>query len=283
MTHTRKLEAIELKKIATEMRLVILDLVKSAKGGHIGGSYSVIEILTVLYHRVMRYRIDEPNWELRDRLILSKGHCCMALYSMLYSIGMISEETIYSYYQNGSKLGGHPKLGDVNGIEATTGSLGHGLALGLGMGLAHQLDDNPTHIYIVLGDGEMNEGSVWESLMAAPQQKLLNVTIIIDSNKLESLDSVENILSIEPLGERLESFGWRVSEVDGQDCQQLIDAFESKTQYDTAPHAIIAHTQKGAGVSFMEGVSMWHHRPVKLEEYEQAKSELQKTILDLKS
>jgi transketolase len=266
-----------LQKIANEIRLRVLDVVYHAPGGHIGGSNSVTDILVALYYEVLKHDPKRPDWEQRDYLILSKGHCCLALYSILEKIGYTDDSYLNSYCHNGGKLGGHPKKGDAPGIEATTGSLGHGLPIGNGLAMAHKLQQKNNHFYVVLGDGEMNEGSVWEGLMFASQQQLDNLTIVIDNNKLESLNQTNNILSIEPLTERLTSFGWNVNRIDGHDFMQLLTAFDIKNKKENVPTAIIADTIKGKGISFMEGVAMWHHRKLKADEYEIALKELKET------
>jgi len=263
-----------LKQISNTIRLRVLDIVNRTPGGHIGGSNSVTDILTALYYDVLKHDPKKPEWEDRDYLILSKGHCCLALYSILEKIGYIDNSYLDSYCHNGGKLGGHPKKGDAPGIEATTGSLGHGLSIGNGVAMSHKIQKKPNHVYVVLGDGEMNEGSVWEALMFASQQALDNLTIIIDNNKLESLDLTDNILSIEPLSERLVAFGWHVKRIDGHDYEQLLGSMNQTKRVLGKPTAIIADTIKGKGISFMEGVAMWHHRKLKGNEYEVALKEL---------
>jgi transketolase len=269
ITDTRKLD-----EISSKIRLKVLDVVYKTPGGHIGGSYSVTDILVSLYFNTMKHDPKRPEWSDRDYLILSKGHCCLALYSVLEEYGYFNEEYLQSYCHNGGLLGGHPKKGDAPGIEATTGSLGHGLSIGAGIALSHKIKGKSNRIFVVMGDGEMNEGSVWEALMFAPQQKLNNLTVIIDNNKLESLDLTNNILSIEPLEERLASFGWDVRRVDGHNHSELVKSLNNSKEGCHKPIAIIADTVKGKGVSFMENIAMWHHRKIKPEEYEVALKEL---------
>jgi transketolase len=264
----------ELEKISLEIRLKILDIVYKTPGGHIGGSYSVTDILVALYYNTMKHDPKNADWIDRDYLILSKGHCCLALYSILEASGYFDETFLQSYCHDGGLLGGHPKKGDAPGIEATTGSLGHGLSIGCGIALAHKIKEKSNRIFVVMGDGEMNEGSVWEGLMFASQQKLNNLTIVIDNNKLESLDLTNNILSIEPLEDRLTSFGWDVRRVDGHNHDELCKSLSSYASTTDKPIAIVADTIKGKGVSFMENVPMWHHRKLKPEEYQIAFQEL---------
>jgi len=268
----------ELNKISSKIRLKVLDIVYKTPGGHIGGSYSVTDILVSLYCSVMRHNPKNADWIDRDYLILSKGHCCLALYSILEEVGYFDKTFLQSYCQDGGLLGGHPKKGDAPGIEATTGSLGHGLSIGCGIALAHKIKKKTNRIFVVMGDGETNEGSVWEGLMFASQQKLDNLTVIIDNNKLESLDFTNNILSIEPLEERLTSFGWDVRRVDGHNHSELLKSFSISKKGSNKPIAVIADTIKGKGVSFMENIAMWHHRKLKLEEYKIAKKELKEAL-----
>ncbi len=268
-------ELAVLARKANEMRREILEMVIAAKGGHIGGSYSVIDVLTALYLRVLRHDPADPGWEGRDRLVFSKGHCCLALYNILAEAGYFPRDDLKHYCVDGGKFAGHPEYGLVPGVEATTGSLGHGLPIAVGMALAARMDGRDHRVFCVLGDGECNEGSVWEALMAGSQLKLSGLTIVIDSNKLESLGRVEDILSIEPLGDRLESFGWVVREIDGHDMSEIVDALESVPFRADMPSAIIAHTVKGKGVSFMEGVTMWHYRSPNDEEAEKARAEIE--------
>lgn len=267
--------AKELAGIANRLRLRILDMAVKAGGGHIGGSYSVIDTLTALYFRYLRHRPENPQWEGRDRLVFSKGHSCLALYNILCESGYFPADRLEQYCTNDGLFHGHPKRGLTPGVEATTGSLGHGLPIAVGVALAAKMDKRETRTVCVLGDGECNEGSVWEGLMAGAQHKLSNLTVIVDSNKLESLDTVSNILSIEPLGDRLRDFGWEVREIDGHDMQALLDTLDALPFSSTKPSAIVAHTIKGKGVSFMEGVTMWHYRGPTPEETAAAHAELE--------
>lgn len=271
---TNKASAEFLAETANRLRLSILDMAISAKGGHIGGSFSVVDVLTALYLRVLQHRPEDPRWAGRDRLIFSKGHSCLALYNVLAEAGYFPRENLQRYCVDGGLFAGHPEHDLVPGVEATTGSLGHGLPIAIGIALAGQMDKADYRTFAILGDGECNEGSVWEAFMAGPQLKLHRLTAIIDSNKLESLDRVANILNIEPLGERLRHFGWAVREIDGHDMAQIIAALEDLPYADDRPSAIVAHTVKGKGVSFMENVTMWHYRGPSPEEARTARAEL---------
>lgn len=267
--------AEELAHIADKIRLRIIDMVVDAKGGHLGGAFSVLDVLVALYMGdILRYDPKQPDWTQRDRLILSKGHSCMALYNVLAEVGYFPSEVLDSYCTEGSMLAGHPEHELVPGIEATTGSLGHGLPIAVGLAMGAKINKQPWRVYCVLGDGECNEGSVWEAFMAGPQFNLDQLVVIVDSNKLESLDLVENILSIEPLGERLRHFGWAVREIDGHDMDQLLMVLSEVPHEAGRPTAIVAHTVKGRGVDFMEGVAKWHHRKLTEEEAESARKQI---------
>ena len=270
-----RLDAKALALKANELRLNILEMVIAAGGGHIGGSFSVIDILTALYLRVLRHDPENPEWSERDRLVFSKGHCCLALYNVLAECGYFPRENLQRYCVDDGLLAGHPERELVPGAEATTGSLGHGLPIAVGMAIARQLDDGGHRIFCVLGDGECNEGSVWEALMAGAQYNLDCLTAIVDSNKLESLGRVTDILSIEPLGDRLQAFGWAVREIDGHDMDEILGALEALPFEPGKPSAIVAHTVKGKGVSFMENQTPWHYRGPNAEEAVVARRELE--------
>ena len=263
-----------LEDISKEIRLRILDIVFATPGGHIGGCYSVADILVTLYYGVLNHDPKNSKWPDRDFLILSKGHCCLALYSILEKCGYFDKNFLEQYSCNGGLLGGHPKKDDAPGIEATTGSLGHGLSIGSGVAWAHKMKKKSNRVFVVLSDGEMNEGSTWEALMFASQQRLNNLTIVIDNNKLESLDLTDNILSNEPLDKRLEAFGWSVKRVNGNNHGEILTAINPELHQEGKPIAIVADTIKGKGVSFMESNSMWHYRKLKPDEYKIAKKEL---------
>lgn len=268
----------DLARRANLLRRAVLEMAIKAKGGHIGGSFSVIDVLTALYLRVLRHDPGNPAWAGRDRVVFSKGHSCLALYNVLAEAGYFPRGNLDRYCVDGGLFAGHPEHNLVPGVEATTGSLGHGLPIAVGMALAAQMDGTDRRTFAILGDGECNEGSVWEAFMAGPQFKLDRLTVIIDSNKLESLDRVENILNIEPLGERLRHFGWAVREIDGHDMGQILDALESLPFEPGRPSAIVAHTVKGKGVSFMENVTMWHYRGPSTEEAQAARAELEALV-----
>ncbi len=258
---------------SAELRLSVLEMVAAAKKGHIGGAYSCLDILVTLYYGgILRYDPADPFWPLRDRFILSKGHSGSALFAVLADLGFFDSSELARYCCNGSILGGHPDR-KVPGIEADTGSLGHGLGIGAGMALAAKMDGADYRVFVLVGDGECNEGSVWEALVFAASHQLSNLTLIVDRNRQCVLDFTEDCAPLDPLGERLASFGWEVEEVDGHSFQELLTAFEPKPS-SARPRAIVANTIKGKGVSFMEKVLKWHHSVPNAEELVIARAEL---------
>lgn len=263
-----------LARKANELRMTILEMVVRAGGGHVGGAYSIIDVMTALYLRVLRHDPWDPDWPDRDRLVFSKGHSCLALYVVLAETGYFQKSRLREFCMDGGLLGGHPERGHIPGVEVTTGSLGHGLSQAVGIALANKMEGRGCRIFAVLSDGECNEGSVWEGFMSAAQHRLDTLTAIIDSNKLESLGLTSEIMSIEPLGERLRSFGWGVREIDGHNMEEIVFALESVPFEAGKPSALVAHTVKGKGVSFMENTPMWHYRAPKGDEVRRALTEL---------
>ena len=241
------------------LRGLAVDALEGGSRGHIGSTMSLIEILRVLYDDVMTFDPQHPKMAQRDRLILSKGHGCIALYALLADKGYFPKEELFTFCRYTSNLGGHPEYGHVPGVEASTGSLGHGLAIGVGMAYAARLSNSPHHVFVVLGDGEIDEGSVWESALAAGHHRLENLTIIVDYNKLQSFGPVADIWDLEPMAAKWSAFGFDCVEVDGHDIAQLEIALRLPNQ-SGRPRAVIAHTIKGRGVSFAEGNPSWHHK-----------------------
>ena len=278
MKTNSKPDTLWLSRKANELRISILKMATRAKGGHIGGAYSIIDVMTALYFRVLNHDPKNPHWKERDRLVYSKGHGCLALYNVLAETGYFGKERLETFGLDGGAFAGHPERDLIPGVEATTGSLGHGLSLSVGMALARQMNGEKHRIFTVLSDGECNEGSVWEALMAASQFKLDCLTAVFDSNKYESLGRVSEIMSIEPFGQRLASFGWAVREIDGHNMDEIISALESAPFESGKPSAIVAHTIKGKGVSFMENVPMWHYRAPNDKEQAAAMVELEETL-----
>lgn len=244
---------------AKDIRKMVYMIAHHAGGGHMGAALSMADIIATLYFGdVLRYDAKRPDWNERDRFILSKGHACYALYATLAKAGYFSMDELKTVGKPGSKFGGHPKKDEIPGIEASTGALGHGLSFSIGMALAHKIDGFDNHFYVVLGDGECQEGSVWEAALSAPTLQLGNLTVIIDHNKLQAMDELQNIVNMQPFAEKWKNFGWNVVEIDGHDIEQIYTALLERKK--NVPTAIIAHTIKGKGVSFMEGVPIWHYR-----------------------
>ena len=259
---------------ANEIRGMILDQIYAFGNGHIASSMSIVEILTALYqHGVLAVKPDDPRWANRDRFILSKGHGCSALYAVLADCGFFPKETLYGP-QNGSILGGHPDAKKVPGVEIATGSLGHGLAIGIGIALAARKQEKSYHTYVLMGDGELQEGSVWEAALFAAHHNLTNLTVIIDCNGHQSSGATGTIVSLYPLIAKWVAFGWDVYSVDGHDLEQLTSLFLGLRNHAKKPTVVIAHTQKGKGVSFMETDARWHTQIPNFDELVAAKKEL---------
>ncbi len=264
-----------LARKANEMRISILQTVVRAGGGHIGGAFSIIDVMTALYFRVLCHDPKNPAWPERDRLIFSKGHGCLALYAVLAETGYFGKERLESFCEDGGQLAGHPERDFVPGVEITSGSLGHGLPIAVGTALAARMDKQDHHTFVVLSDGECNEGSVWEAVMAATRFELDSLTMIIDSNKYGSLGQVSEFMHLEPLVEKLRAFGFSAHEVDGHSMIEIVEVLEKAPLVRGKPNAIVAHTVKGKGVSYMENVTKWHYRAPNEQEAAIALSELE--------
>ena len=260
-------------EIANKVRKNALDAVYSAGSGHLGGSLSVADILTVLYFRKMRVRIEEPKWADRDRLVLSKGHCSPALYGVLAEKGFFPAEELKRFRQIDSMLSGHVEL-HVPGVDMSTGSLGQGLSVALGMALAAQVDKKDYRVYAVLGDGELEEGQVWEAAMAAGHYRCDRLVAIVDNNNLQIDGCIGDVMSPYPIVEKFKAFQWNVLEVDGHDLEALENALTAAESTKNMPTAIVAKTVKGKGVSFMENVAGWHGKAPNQQEYEKAIAEI---------
>lgn len=260
--------------LAKNIRCSALRMVARAKASHIGSALSITDILAVLYGGVLRVRPAHPDWEERDRFILSKGHACVAVYAVLAETGFVPHSALETYGQDHSNLMNHISH-KVPGVEFSTGSLGHGLPFGVGKALASKIGGATWRTFVLLSDGEMDEGANWEALMFAAHHRLSNLVAIIDYNKLQSLDSVERTLGLEPLADKLRAFGCTVHELDGHDHQQLVTALTAPAN--NRPVAIIAHTIKGKGVSFMENRVEWHYKNPNDEQLALALAELEQT------
>ena len=227
--------------------------------GHLGPSMSLIEILRVLFDDVLRFDPADPQWPARDRCILSKGHGCLALYALLADKGYISGEELDRFCHFDGILGGHPEHGKVPGVEASTGALGHGLSIGIGMALAARMSSRDSRVFVIMGDGEINEGSVWEAAMAAGKHRLSNLCAIVDYNKLQSAGPVREIQDLEPLLDKWASFGFAAVDIDGHDVAALRTLFGRLPLAADKPTAVICHTVKGKGIAFAENNPDWHH------------------------
>ncbi|MCI8412324.1 MAG: transketolase [Clostridia bacterium] len=267
-------EINELKVIAKKVRRGILEQVYTAQSGHPGGSLSIADILTVLYFNEMNIDEKNPKWEDRDRLVLSKGHCSPALYSCLANRGFFKEDELKSFRNIEGKLQGHPDMNKVPGVDMTTGSLGQGLSAANGMAIAGKMDKREYRVYCVLGDGEIEEGQIWEAAMAANKYKLDNLCVIVDNNNLQIDGTIEEVMSSYPIDEKFKSFGFQVINIDGHDIEEIIKAFEVAKNIKEKPTCIIAKTIKGKGISFMENQVGWHGKAPNEEQFKQAIEEI---------
>ena len=263
-----------LNQKALQIREDILTMLEKAGSGHTGGSLSLVEILIALYYYKLRQNPKNPDWEQRDRLVLSKGHGCPALYAILADLGYFPRQELWTLRKYGSRLQGHPERG-LPGIEASTGSLGQGISIALGMSLAAKLDKRTNRVYCVLGDGETNEGQVWEAAMTAAHYKLDNLIAIVDRNKFQIDGLTSETKNLEPYAQKWKSFGWEVKESEGHNLVSLMDALDWADSVKNQPAVIIAHTIKGRGVSFIENNNRWHGVAPLKDEVEKAFKELE--------
>jgi transketolase len=272
----------ELKRLANRMRIEIVRMIGAAGSGHPGGSLSEVELLTALYFRVMKHDPKNPKWADRDRFILSKGHGCPALYVAMAEAGYIDRALLPTLRKLGSPLQGHPDKRMLPVLEASTGSLGQGLSIGIGFALAARLDKKSFHTFVMTGDGEMQEGQNWEAAMFAGFHKLSNLTLIVDNNR-QQLDGWTNqILSLEPVADKLRSFGWEPLEIDGHDLEQVINTLQRARSATDKPVAVIANTVKGKGVSFMENNVEWHGVAPKPDQVAAAVKELEEAAKQIR-
>ena len=248
----------ELKAMAQVIRHDIITMIHTAQAGHPGGSLSAADIVTALYFRIMRLDPANPHWPDRDRFILSKGHACPVWYAALAERGFFDKAHLATLRKLDSILQGHADMKKTPGIDMTVGSLGQGICAGLGMALAGKLHGKDYHVYVMIGDGESQEGAVWEAAMAAPRWKLDNLTVIVDNNGIQNDTFTDDIMPVEPLAEKWRAFRWNVIEIDGHKMEEIVPALESVKTIKGIPTVIIAKTVKGRGVSFMENVPAWH-------------------------
>ena len=273
-------QAVGLRKRATEARLRDLRMVYEAGLGHIGGEFSALDILTVLYHAVLRFDPQRPDWPERDRFILSKGHAAAALYTTLAGAGVIEPAELQTFLAPLSRLNGHPDRKKVPGVETNTGPLGHGFPVAVGSALAGQLDGSERRTFVLCGDGELQEGSMWEAAMAGSHFGLDRLVLIVDRNGLQQGDTTEATMRLDPLAERFRAFGWAVREADGHDHAALLELLTAVPFEVGMPSCLIAHTHKGHGVSFISDQVAWHHHVPTADEYARARAELEAQLAD---
>lgn len=277
--NTIDLKSLEI--VSTKIRLGILDAVFHAQSGHPGGSLSSTDLLAVLYFHEMKVDPFNPKWEDRDRFVLSKGHCSPALYATLAAKGFFPPEELKNFRRIDSYLQGHPDMKKVPGVDMSTGSLGQGLSAANGMALAGKLDNKDYRVYTLLGDGEIEEGQIWEAAMAAAHYKLDNLTAFLDHNKLQIDGPISEVMSPEPVDLKFKAFGWHVIIIDGHDFKQIISAIDEAKNTKGKPTIIICETLKGKGISFMEGIAGWHGKAPNEEQYKAALTELKSHLVRL--
>lgn len=265
------------ERLARAVRAHSLRMVHSANASHIGSCLSIADILAVLYGQVLRVDPEHLDWPDRDRFILSKGHAAAAVYAVLAECGFFPREWLGTYCQEGSQLAGHITSHGVPGVEVSTGSLGHGLPIGCGMALAGKREGRPYRVFVLLSDGELDEGSNWEAILFAPQHHLDNLVAIVDYNKLQGFGAVPDVLDLAPLADKWRAFRWSVREIDGHDHSQIAQALGSVPFEQGKPSVIIAHTVKGKGVSFMENQLAWHYKSPNAEQLAQGLAEIEAT------
>ena len=281
MTNVTESKVRELKLKAEEIRKRVVQIVYSSRGGHIGGSLSSIEIETALYFHVMKVDQANPQMPDRDRFILSKGHSVEALYSVLAAKGFVEQSLLDTYGQFNSKLAGHPTK-KTPGVELNSGALGHGLSVGVGMAIGAKMSKSAFRTYVLMGDGEQGEGSIYEAAMSASHYKLDNLVAIIDRNTLQISGKTETVMALEPMRERWEAFGWDVFDVKGNDMEDIVNTFDGLNYSNSKPKLIISHSTKGNGISFMENGAKWHHGVPAEQQYLDAIAEIEARIEQLK-
>ena len=271
----------ELKRMAGIIRCDIIEMICTAGAGHPGGSLSAADIVTALYFRVMRIDPNKPDWPDRDRFILSKGHACPVWYAALAERGYFDKAQLATLRQLNSILQGHPDMHKTPGVDMTVGSLGHGLSAGVGMALSAKLRKKDYRVWVVVGDGESQEGSIWEAAMSAAKWKLDNLTAVLDRNHLQNDFCVDDEMPIEPIDEKWRAFGWHVAKIDGHKMEEVVDALEAARDRKGIPSMIIAETVKGKGVSFMENVADWHGKAPCQTEADQALDEIRRCYCEI--
>jgi transketolase len=263
---------------AGQFRIQVLNMVYEHQTGHLGGAFSVAEILTALYFHHLRIDPDNPTWTDRDRLVFSKGHACAMLYTVLAHRGFFPVEELKTFRALNSRLQGHPERQKTPGVEVPAGPLGHGVAIGAGMALAARMDGSKRHVYAILGDGEINAGVIWEGALVAAKFQLDNLVVILDYNGVQQTGTTATVLPTEPIVDKWRSFGWHVLEIHGHNMGQILEALDTADELHARPVIIIARTTKGKGVSFMENNPYWHGNPPNPDQYAAALDELQKGV-----
>ena len=268
-------ELLELKKISNNVRHGILDLTFYGSSSHLGGSLSAVELLVALYFGVMKIDPQKPQMPERDRFILSKGHAAPALYAVMAERGFFPKEELKTFCKNGTRLQKHIDMHKLPGIDASSGSLGQGLSIAVGMALADRMDKKDRFMYVVMGDGELQEGQIWEAAMAGGNFKLDHLIAFVDANQMQVDGFVKSIMNVEPLEEKWKSYNWHVQRINGNDLEQILDAIQTAKQISDKPHLIIADTVKGKGVDFMEFQVDWHSKGLTEEEYQKAVAQVE--------
>lgn len=274
----KQIDFSALEELARRIRVHTLRMTQSGRSSHVGTSFSMAELLAVLYKVILRVvpaTVNDPD---RDRFILSKGHGCTGLYAVMAECGFFPLELLETFYKNGGRLAGHVTTNGVPGIELSTGSLGHGLGVACGMAKAGCLDERAFRVFALLSDGECDEGSTWEAVLFSAQHHLSNLVAIIDYNRIQSMDRVSRVLKLAPLADKWRAFGWATKEIDGHDVKQIHAELNQVPFEADKPSCLIAHTIKGKGVSFMEDTVLWHYRSPQGEEYTQAMAELGESV-----
>ncbi|MGE5340708.1 MAG: transketolase [Candidatus Omnitrophota bacterium] len=269
---------IELQKTSDRARELMVDALIGAGCGHPGGAFSSIDMMTALFFEEMKIDPLNPKWEERDRFILSKGHSSVGLYAIMHLRGFFSKDVLMTFRQDNSILAGHPDMNKVPGVEMSTGSLGHGLSVGVGYALAAKMDRKPFRTFVMVGDGESQEGSVWEAAMSASHFKLDNLIAIVDRNRFQIDGPTEDIMSLEPYKQKWDAFGWQVREINGNEMGEIVSTLKEIPFSTGKPSLIISNTIKGKGISFMENKAEWHGKALKGEQAELARLEIRKKL-----
>ena len=271
----------ELKRIANHVRRHLIEMIHAAGSGHPGGSLSAVDFAVALYYNHLDFKTEDPSWEGRDWIYWSKGHVAPLIYTMMSEVGYFDNDVLCTLRQLGSPMQGHPSREHCRGLEVSSGSLGQGLSIAVGTALGLRLNNSPAHVYCIMGDGEQNEGQIWEAVMAAAHFELDSICGVVDLNGLQIDGYTKDVMNIEPVAEKYRAFNWHVIELDGHDMQQCLDAYEEAKHHKGQPTALIATTIKGKGISFMEDVAGWHGKPPDDEECAAAFKELDEELATL--